>query len=369
MVVGEQIRRTWTLALLTSTLSLGAPGAVGAFHERGSANCNGCHVSHPGGDGSLAGPSADAGLLIAESPTDVCLLCHAESLGAVLGADPLAPPPERGAGNFVFLLEDNLNDAPDGSWNPIPGDAAGHNLVAPGHGLSADPRHAVAPGGSYPASRMGCTSCHDPHGNENFRMLHSSGRIASGDAVFSRPAPDAVGVGLDSAEESPGHHTAYRSGMSEWCGNCHGRYHEGSGGSAFAHPVDHVLGTGLRERYALYDGDANPVGGDASRAYLPEVPFEDPASGPSSSAQPGVGSRVMCLSCHRAHASSAPAAGRWDFNVERLADDGRASGSHPLSNPYRDAEQGGLCAKCHGETAAGAEDPAELLRSWQRERR
>lgn len=366
MGVGALVLRSWRHTLLASVLSLGAPGDVEAFHEQGAANCNGCHLSH---DGSLAGPSADAGLLIAESPTDVCLLCHAEHLGAVLGADPLAPPPERGAGNFVFLLEDNLNDAPDGSWSPIPGDAAGHNLVAPGHGLSADPRHPVAPGGSYPASRMGCTSCHDPHGNDNFRMLHSSGPVPAGEAFFSRPAPDAAGVGLDSAAEGPSHHTAYRSGMSGWCGNCHGRYHEGGSGSGFAHGVDRMLGAELRERYARYDGDADPTGGDPSRAYLPEVPFEDPTSAPASSAGPGVGSRIMCLTCHRAHASSAPAAGRWDFNVERLADDGRESGSHPLPSPYSDPEQGALCAKCHGEAVPAAEDPEALLRSWRDQRR
>jgi hypothetical protein len=91
------------------------------------------------------GPSADGGLLLAESPSDVCLVCHAQRLGSVLGTDPLVPPPETGPGNFVFLTEDNLNDAPGGVTGPIRGDAAGHNLVAPGHALRADPRHASAP--------------------------------------------------------------------------------------------------------------------------------------------------------------------------------------------------------------------------------
>ena len=39
--------------------------------------------------------------------------------------------------------------------NPIPGDAAGHNLVAPGHGLAADATLTSAPGGTFPASRHG----------------------------------------------------------------------------------------------------------------------------------------------------------------------------------------------------------------------
>ncbi len=55
----------------------------------------------------------------------------------------------------------------------------------------------------------------------------------------------------------------------------------------------------------------------------------------------------MCLSCHRAHASSAPAAGRWDFNVALLDEDGLVSGSYPIPNPYLDPDQGTLCSKCH----------------------
>lgn len=364
MALGASKGSIAKLTLLTWLLS-SAPLAH-AFHEEGAANCNGCHLSHPGGDGTLLGPSADDGLLIAESPSDVCLLCHAESLGSVLGSDPLAPPPERGAGNFVFLLEDNLNDAADGSWQPIPGDAAGHNLVAPGHGLSADPRYAVAPGGRFPANRLGCTSCHDPHGNGNFRMLHSSGPVLSGVAHFARPAPDALGTDIGSAPESPDHHTAYRSGMSDWCGNCHGRYHESGSGSGFEHETNDALDASFQERYLAYAGDADPDGGHPARAYLPEVPFEDPTNDPAGSSGPGSRSRIMCLSCHRAHASSAPAAGRWDFGVALLADDGKASGSHPIPDPYRDPQQGPLCAKCHGASTPGAEDPVELLRSWRR---
>ena len=61
-------------------------------------------------------------------------------------------------------------------------------------------------------------------------------------------------------------------------------------------------------------------------------------------------SRMMCLSCHRAHASSAPYAGRWDFNIQTWADEGMLSGSYPIPNPYPivGPDQGQLCEKCHG---------------------
>jgi hypothetical protein len=63
---------------------------------------------------------------------------------------------------------------------------------------------------------------------------------------------------------------------------------------------------------------------------------------------PSATSRVMCLTCHRAHATSAPNAGRWDFNVTLLDEDGHESGSYALPNPY-DGNQRSLCNKCHSK--------------------
>ena len=58
-------------------------------------------------------------------------------------------------------------------------------------------------------------------------------------------------------------------------------------------------------------------------------------------------SRLTCLGCHRAHASSGPASTRWDPNVEFLDHDGRVSGSYALPNPYAHPDQKALCVKCH----------------------
>ena len=342
------------LLTIVVAIGIGAQAPALAFHEQGVANCSGCHLAHGEGSalGVLAGPSADEGLLIAESASDVCLVCHAESLGAVLGTDPLFPPLERGAGNFVFLLEDNINDATGGATNPILGDAAGHNLVAPGHALSDDPRYTLSPGGNFPANRLGCTSCHDPHGNANFRLLNGAGQVMDDVATFANPAPVAVGININGPRETADHHSAYISGMSEWCGNCHGNYHRGNSGSSFRHRPDGNLGGGASQWYNEYNGDADPTGGVQSTAYLPEVPFEDSANTPSSTDGPGAQSKLMCLSCHRAHATSAPAAGRWDFNVALLAADGVESRSYAIPSPYGDPGQGPLCRKCHDRSAA-----------------
>jgi hypothetical protein len=149
--------------------------------------------------------------------------------------------------------------------------------------------------------------------------------------------------------ESNNLHIAYLEGMSLWCGNCHHDYlqeHNDVEGS-WRHPTDGPLLADQINQYNLYNGTADPFGGSAATAYLAAVPFEDPSVTNTSSGGPSASSRLMCLSCHRAHASSAPHAGRWDFNVETLGQDGVISGSYPIPNPYGDPSQEPLCFKCH----------------------
>ena len=344
------------IAMAMGALLLAAQPAL-AFHEQGVAKCDGCHTMHNSEGGDPEAPTTTVYLLTHETASDVCLSCHENNYGAVFGVDPMNPPPEMGGGNFVFLLENNINDAPNGANYPLDGDAAGHNVIAPSRGIGPDGNHNSGPGGGYPASEMSCTSCHDPHGNQNFRMLRGVGEAGGGDWHFIYPAPQAVGIDLSSGGESRSNHSAYLSGMSEWCANCHRSFLNDHGHGAFEHPTEHDFDSEQRDRYSHYEGDADPAGGSPETAYLPEVPFEDPSNQIGSTYGPNSNSRILCLTCHRAHASSAPAAGRWDFRVEYLSDDGLASGSHPIPDPYGHPDQRHLCHKCH----APGDDHEEVL--------
>jgi cytochrome c553 len=320
---------------------------------------------HNSEDGTPIDPDAVSGnlaLLNDGTPSDVCLSCHATRYGSVFGSDPLIPPDEKGGGNFVFLLEDNLNDAANGQTNPISGDAAGHNIDAPSYGVSPDGTILTAPGGTFPSDKLGCTSCHDPHGNQNFRMLYGVGPVQGGLATFSHPAPQAKGLSLGhgSGPETNSNHTAYLSGVSEWCANCHGEnYHESADSASFAHPSGVNLEPDIITRYNVYNGTNDVTGGNAATAYLAAVPFEDASATISSTAGPTSSSKVMCLSCHRAHASSAPYAGRWDFNVDLLANDGSISGSYPIPSPYPTPVQNSLCNKCHDFGSGSSAAPVQ----------
>jgi len=338
--------------LLTAVLCLALSGSSFAFHDGGVAHCNGCHTMHNSQDGAPVDPDSPSGnpwLLNDGTPSDVCIACH-DHLDQTLGTDPLAPPAMRAAGNFVFLLEDNLNDGHGGATDPIPGDAAGHNLWATGHGVDVDATLTQAPGGTFPASVMGCTSCHDPHGTTDFRFLYGAGRVVqAGVATFTNPAPTAEGVSIF-APVSNGNHTAYQGGMSAWCANCHGDFHQENGGADLIHPSGSALGGTIAQTYNLYNGTIDQTGGAAATAYIEAVPFDDAANGRNTTAGPTASSQVMCLTCHRAHATSAPDAGRWDFSVTFLHEDGVESGSYAIPSPggnYADLNQRSLCNKCH----------------------
>jgi len=330
--------------LLASWCLAQTPSA--AFHDGGSSSCAVCHVMHASNDGQVVIVDS-APLLLAATSSDLCLTCHDQE--SVFGYDPLIPPPEKGSGNFVFLLEDNINDAPDGQINSLAGEGSGHSVVSLDRGTTSDSRWPEAPGGTFPSHELSCTSCHDPHGNSGFRMLNGVGPVQNGIAEFIYPAPAAIGIDITDplAVESNDRHTAYISGMSEWCANCHGLYHDESSTASFAHPGDETLSSAQITIYNRYNGTGDPFGGTQATAYLKDVPFEQAGMTVSSTAGPSAGSRIMCLSCHRAHASSAPAATRWDMRIGLLDDDGLVSGSFPIPNPYPGSLQGALCRKCH----------------------
>jgi len=345
------VRRTAIAAVLTLCL----PSVALAFHSGGIGDCRGCHVLHimPGG--------ATRYSLRAANETDLCLLCHAMAAGNSWGGDVRTPGPQYGAGAFVYLWEDNLNDGPDGSdplrW--IPGDAAGHSVISWERGTRPDARNPRSPGGNYPSQHLRCTSCHDPHGRGgHYRLLYGSdtgpSRASGYSFNYSAPAPKAVGLDVEGLPESAGRHTAYLEGMSAWCGNCHGRYHDEASGARFRHPIDQPLGPEIAAQYDRYQGTGFAQGTGLD-SYLPLVPFEDPSVTPAYRGPTPPTARVSCVSCHRAHASSAPSSLRWDPNITTWRQEGIASGSYPIPNPYPSTAgpaQGSLCQKCHGSEQA-----------------
>jgi Doubled CXXCH motif (Paired_CXXCH_1) len=368
MGVAMRITRLVVTALSGVVLSA---GAAFAFHDGGVAECSGCHTMHNSQDGVAI---TDAGghqyLLKAANATDACLNCHA-AYGQFLDGTGYGP-----GGDFYWLTK-TFSWSAHGHTTTSTGDSHGHNVISPSKGVVVDAVLGSAPGGDFDSDRLGCTSCHNPHGNQNFRLLYGSdvGPLYPGGPggryPFTSDAPLAIGNSRvttqgGSGEETDSQHTIYKSGVSDWCANCHTNFHSDNT-TDFVHPIE-TLG-GLADAYNAYVSTDDPTGGDQATSYWGLVPFEavnvdfataDPAD---YTMGPNGNDRVMCLTCHRAHASAFPDAGRWDFGVTFIEE------SHPMAtdtgatqadsdNKYYDytfaTNQRSLCNKCHTKDTGDA---------------
>lgn len=378
-----------------------SPIAYG-FHEGGGEEyCLGCHNIDSSEDiqdpamGESSSPLPTRVTLKGSDPTSTCLRCHAASgaIQSVLSNDGSKFTP----GGDFYWLQKTFTWTEGGVHYQREADSHGHNVIALAYGLHQDGKKSIAPGGRYPASSLACTSCHNPHAtsvanggagstaslltiygaepfgdttNGNYRLLGGAGYKGSpqgSSATFTQGPPIAV---ADSSSwiETDSSHPTYGSGMSEWCANCHPAFLNGStSGVGGKHPAGKgaKLNADIAKNYNSYvkTGDLN---GTQASAYLALVPFERGISevvflDPSSSSGPGLGNaNVMCLTCHRAHASAFENIGRWDFESSFLDKshpqfgDGGASGNDVVNSYYgRDiaAEFGEtqrqLCNKCH----------------------
>ena len=168
-------------------------GNAYAFHSGGVADCEGCHSMHNSFENSanvtgMAQFSSGPYLLKAQDQSGACLNCHdsADAAGAgyhisthgSFGVGTTAAPVEGKPGGDFAWLKMTMTGKVRGSPFTADGDRHGHNIVAVDFGYSADKIQTVAPGGSYPASALACSSCHDPHGR--YRRLANGTQVAPG---------------------------------------------------------------------------------------------------------------------------------------------------------------------------------------------
>ncbi|MBI5071144.1 MAG: cytochrome C [Deltaproteobacteria bacterium] len=273
---------------------------------------------------------------------------------------PPGLPPRQMApgGDFGWLKKTfQWTTRPGTPLQTSPGERHGHSIVALDYGYSSDSRSFTAPGGTYPSANLSCVSCHDPHGKYRrfadgsvgtsgltvlgsgsqasgtdpvagvgaagvYRMLGGVGyqpRSLSGALAFQNPPPAAVAPNTYNRRETTTQtRVAYGRDMSEWCANCHPRLLVSGVTeqmSGLRHPAGNgaILGATMSRNYASYLRTGK-LTGFASQSYLSLVPFEEghadytrlKAHARSDDLYlqgPDDVSTVMCLTCHRAHAS------------------------------------------------------------------
>lgn len=372
-----------TLALGATLLTMGYAGSASAFHGGGVAHCDGCHSMHNSADNPRAGSATSSALMKGSDASSTCLNCHNGNSGYHIASTAGA---NTNQGGDFFWVKTDYTYVVRGNTKTSLGDNHGHNIVAMDFGFTADPTNTQAPGGSMNANVLGCTSCHDPHGqvaggtSAGTAAISVSGSYGAADPVDGsihgnfRLLGDAGFKNINTAapvatsNSYNGAFVNYGTGMSGWCLSCHANFND----SANMHPVN--VAVPLVYNQYVASGDFT---GTVNTAFDALVPFErgiTDGSDPALVANSTVGVEdgndvVMCLSCHRAHASAFDNALRWDgYSSEFIAEsailDGTGTNAAIMTAgavPYYaggvavdvvatyGAYQRSLCNKCHAK--------------------
>jgi len=281
-------------ALVTAlTLAVAPVILAGEWHFGANAQCSDCHTQHNSANGlpmrTDNNPTPAPKLLLRDTPLNLCLSCHD-------GASPAAPDV---VAPVSYVAESAAGSFADIGGTPVnPSSSYGHHLNTPSP--------VIPPGGTVPMI-LTCTTCHDPHGNNNYRNLrpNPSGAGAANVSVVVRQAVSANGS--NPAQVYVASNIIYKSGISAWCGNCHGTSDPKTG-----HPIDLAIFGAAQANYTNWTSTT-----------FPRVPVLSPID----NAIPSTDDQVVCVSCHKAHGSTNPSG--------MIYPDG--------------ATQDSLCQECHNQ--------------------
>ena len=328
-------------------------------------------------------------LLQGSTPSEACLNCHESTPGSYHISTPTGTTGDAAApngkvyqftpgGDFRWLTNGGAGhqiNAPAFGYNQAAGTAPGGGAQAyPASALNCSSCHdphgkyrrttetasyktsgaPIKASGSYITSVAPATSA----AVGAYRILGGANYLAksagAGVANFVADPPAAMApstynvsnnattpAGLQVATQR----VVYMSGMAEWCANCHGAMHMDAyttGASLQSngfnvHPAGNdvkLTQAGINNNYNAYVTSGNMNGAQAS-SYLDIVPFETGSSDFAATkttgltlAGPDANSNVMCLSCHRAHASGFPSMTRYGIAYELVTvDDGTGAGA------------------------------------------
>jgi predicted CXXCH cytochrome family protein len=359
-----------SLVVLTAMmLAIGLSGMAYAFHSGGVAECGGCHSMHsPNASGSF--------LLIGAGESSTCLGCHQQAgLTApnsyhVSTADadmPTGVPPrQRTPGGDFGWLKKTYTFTVRSATTTEEGETHGHNIVATDFGYNAS-SVTTAPGGTFTSSQLGCPSCHDPHSSNRrlsdgtyvrgatlgqttapiigsgsynnsavpaagqavgvYRLLRGLGDTSVPGVTFNNVAIAVAPSTYNQTEATNQVRVAYgatgTNTWGNWCAACHPDMH--SSGN-YVHPIDQSLGTDIANNYNAYvkSGD---LGGTAASSFTSLVPFAENTGDIATLVShakndntylngPGTSDKVVCMSCHRSHATGFPEMLRFSLEGE-----------------------------------------------------
>jgi predicted CXXCH cytochrome family protein len=364
----------------------GLSGTSFAFHSGGVAECEGCHSMHNSFEGTtnVTGRTFAQGtgpyLLKANDQGSTCLNCHNAadtapssyhiSTNGITPYDSTVPVEMTPGGDFAWLKKTMTFVVRSNTTTNL-GERHGHSIVAADYGYSADPDLSVAPGGTYPAGNLACSSCHDPHGRYRrdasgaygttglpifnsgsytssanptagvsavgaYRILGGNGyqpKSLTGSYAFGTDPMDVVVASTyNRSEATTQTGIAYGKNVAEWCTNCHTNMIQGSYTSGMA-GLRHPAGNGAKltsdivTNYNAYVSSGIMTNTNTATAFSTLAPYATDTND-RTTAVTGLkaravtpqaattGDNVACLSCHRSHASAFESMLRFAYSNE-----------------------------------------------------
>jgi len=276
---------------------VGVASAAGGPHTGIASNPDDCATCHR--TNSITGSPA----LLAQDVYTLCMSCHGSGTGAntnvadgvyFSGGDDLTGNQNIGAahtpdgadllgGGFVSYKGQPVTSAHNSMGNTS---EAWGNAVARGEKSSL-------------TQSVTCTSCHNPHGSNNYRMLRET---INGHAVSVQQVDEGAAKDFDTEQ--------WGAGVDSLCAACHGTYDVTTAGAGSDAAM--VSSGGYTHRVGMsFDdgGNVNPETVGYEGYHLPL-------------AQSGNGDLVACMTCHLPHGTSATMSDDRDSTLLRLDNNG-----------------------------------------------
>lgn len=400
-----------------------AGGAYANFGPHGGYSldtdaCAGCHRAHTSFSSVTwedQGGNDHSALLISSASTmeEFCYACHGDgapgaSTNVETGVFDSGPSGEDGvaAGGAIFYETNSSFDATlNGGGFASTGYAASTSMHNMGEGGVIDPMW--GDGNSPTSVDLTCTSCHDPHGSVNYRLLKETvngNNVGSYDGDVPQPfvvsseenypvggwlkhedgaaqmsayKPNYTQEEYKFLEPDPGYSAGKNRSMTTWCAACHEAYVVKGDPVSGSDPYDYgsaetaanngaVLGARARHRHPVDISLAAGVG--PTRALTQEVVISDVLpldDGPDAAADDVRGEYdtddiLGCLTCHRAHGTEKTMEGwanarlinnptavvTWTVEATTVA----PAGVNPnMSSALLRADNRGVCERCHNK--------------------
>jgi hypothetical protein len=322
------------------TATVGQPCSNDSPHgsaSEGPPDCLVCHRSQPR-DGSVE--------LVTPDVYSLCVGCH-DGSGAetdVLRGRSTKTGARLDGGGFLFVPDSDGVLRPTTSRHEVAGLPLEGGAISDGFGTAWG---SLGPSGNGPgvSGVLTCTSCHDPHGSTNYRLLRDAAGMAdrwlTGEpylGAWQSYQVLAASSDADDCSYASGDRANYTAGMRDYCTTCHTEY---------LAPVHAAVGYQPSGSYDAGDGEGAVPRFRHAQVFEYEGVLSQPLrlvapltlddlgeNGSQDSAQTQRTS-VVCTTCHFAHGTAATVTG--------YAEDAPPTGDSALL--YYDGR--GVCLACH----------------------